>query len=414
MFLRLLISFIVAFFSFSVYSQNPITGFDEDGEFEEEIFNTANFNKSADSLLKAANNDVIVLGLKSQYRDYIDSAEVFVNNNKGKDLGKGLYLITKSVTNLGSQLKVIVDHPDYYSIDTLLNKGDIKNARIILELKPKFKITLRGRIYTANTPLENVNVEVTYKTDTFRLATRECFYDSEGYWNCLYHGMFKQDITIIDPNDSIKILLYKPGYRTVYSYIKLDEYSGQILNFKLSFDSYLPRIYRNNLSLKFTFPLLSESNWFVGFNYLYTLKLSTFNRLALGVEGAILMKDYQYSYQTFNGAEEAVVDTTYLIGFAGPTAVFWLTNPQFRKFSLYTGASYAYMFSNSTMNFQPFIGGRMFVDMNKAISFDVRYMSYDLDVVNYKFNEFGISERYIVTEEFSKELMISIGLHIGF
>ena len=412
MIVRIFIPIIFSFFSVLVYSQIPETGFANVVDSDVKTFNNIQFNQVADSILSAKDN-MLVLGLKSQYRDFIDSAEVKIDNYPCEYSANGLYLIGLPANNTGRNIKVRINHPDYYPLDTLLSQTAIKNSRVILELKPKYKITLRGRVYTANTPLENVNVDILYSSDTIKLKTLDCFYDAEDFWNCLYHGMFKQDIVLENTKDSIKIVLHKPGYTTQYYYIKLNEYNGQVINFRLNFDSYLPRVYRHNLSLKLTIPIISESNWFAGFSYLYTLKLNKFNRLALGAEGAIFVKDYKYSYETFTGAENAEADTSYLLGFAGPTAVFWITNPQLRKFSLYAGASYSYFFNNSSMNFQPFVGGRMFIDLNKAISFDIRYMNFDYDVLNYNFNPYGKLESYIKTESYEK-ILISIGLHIGF
>ena len=412
MIIRILISLIISFISVAVYCQVPETGFDDSTDSDKKTFKNSQFNQFADSLL-GTSKQILVLGIKSQYRDFVDSAMVFINNNHASYPGNGYYVVAFSGNSTSKNIKVKIDHPEYYILDTLISRSAIKDSRIVLELKPKFKITLRGRVYTANTPLENVDVDILFLEDTLRVKTRDCYYDAEDYWNCLYHGMFKQDISVENPHDSVKVILHKPGYITQHYYIKFDEYNGQILNFRLDFDNYLPKVYRHNLSLKFTFPIISESNWFAGFCYLYTLKLNKFNRLALGAEGAIFVKDYQYTYATFNGAENAEVDTSYLLGFAGPSAVFWITNPQLRKFSLYTGASYSYMFSNSSMIFQPFIGGRMFIDLNKAISFDVRYLKYDLDVLNYNFNPYGKLESYMKTENY-EDIMISIGLHIGF
>ena len=409
---RKFILLLITFFSVAVVAQNNI-GFEFTNNKDIRLFDEQNFDRIADSL-KAIQKNVFVIGLKSEYRDYIDSADIKIQS-KGlfKNYNKGIYILTD--TNLLTQENIhfSIIHPEYYKLDTIIKKSQIKDNRLVLELKPKYKITIRGRVYSANTPLEGVDVLVIHKKDSFKLRTRECFYDSEEYWNCLYHGMFKQNIISENPNDSVKIILKRAGYKSNSYTIKISDYSGQILAFRMDFDEFLPEAYRNTLALKFTFPLLSNSNWYAGFSYLYSLNFNKFNRIALGVEGSILMKNYRDEFATFDGANDAVLDTTYLIGFLGPSVVVWITNPILRKYSLYGGCSYAYMFTNSSFNLQPFLGGRFFIDLNKAVSFDVRYISYDMDVVNYEFNQYGNALKSIVNESF-EDLMISIGLQIGF
>lgn len=399
------------------YCQDTGTGFSSlsDSTIKTD-FDETRFNLLADSL-KGEKESYVVIGLKSEYRDYVDSAIISVSRQNNLvspiEIGSGIYILSINLVSQMQPINISVSHPDYYTFDTALiisNSSD----RFIFQLKPKYKISLRGRIYSGNIPLEDVDVQIIHKHDTFQLISRECFYDAEDYWNCLYHGMFKQDITTENPEDSIYIFITKKGYQESATAFKFNEYYGQVLPLRMQYSDYLPQLYRNNLALKFTFPVFSESNWFAGFSYLYTLKLQNFNRLALGAEGSILIKNHTEEFETFDGAETAVVDTSYLLAFSGPTCVLWVTNPQIRNYSLYLGSTYSYLFNTKVFGIQPFIGGRFYVDLNKAISFDVRYLNYDLDIVKYEFNPYGNATRRIEKMSFNNKIMISLGLHIGF
>ena len=398
------------------WGQDSETGFNnQPGTDSKGSFNKVLFYTIADSI-RSIHPSAFLLGARSSFREHVSDIDlkITVNGNPSSisRIDKGYFIIHD--LKIGSQVNISTTHREYYDSDTLITIKNMEDYTSIITLNPKFKITLRGRVYSGNIPVEDVDVKIIHGTDSFNLKTLSCYYDNEDYWNCLYHGMFKYDIATENTTDSIYIFLSKNGYKNTTYAVKFDEYSGDIIPLKIRYDGLLPKLYHNNIALKLTFPLISEKNWFAGFSYLYSLKLHKFNRLALGAEGSILIKNQVEEFPTLNGLDNAKADTSYLIGFAGPTAVVWITNPLIRNYSVYLGSTYAYMFNSETFSFQPFIGGRFFVDLNKAISFDLRYLSYELDVVKYTFNPYGAAIRTIERESLKNQIMISVGLHIGF
>ncbi|MCG8698707.1 MAG: hypothetical protein MI922_11700 [Bacteroidales bacterium] len=401
-----------------LYSQdNLTTGFGDNSDtIRRVLFDELHFYQFADSILKNKQNQ-LVFALRSPFGEFIDTKEIKVEvngkENNIKSHGENYFTVPIN-PGTNNSVKIEVNNVDYHLFKTQIEVSGKNDLVHHFVLKPKFKITLRGRVYAGNMPLEDVDVKVVHNNDTIFLKTRNCYYDTEDYWNCLYHGMYKCSITTEEVSDSIYVHLSKIGYQDATFAIKFDEYDGDILNMKIAYSKLLPSIYRNNVALKFTFPLISNDNWYAGFNYLYSLKLNTFERLALGLEGAILIKNHTEEYATFNGSDNARADTSYLLAFAGPSAVLWLTNPLIRNYSVYLGSSYVYLFNSGNMSFQPFLGGRFFVDLNKAISFDIRYLNYELDVVKYSFNPYGDALRTTETIKLQNQVLISLGLHIGF
>ena len=57
-------------------------------------------------------------------------------------------------------------------------------------------------------PLEGVDVEIRHGMEKYTMQTKGCYYDKDNYWNCLYDGMFKMELTTTDPGDSIFISFY--------------------------------------------------------------------------------------------------------------------------------------------------------------------------------------------------------------
>jgi hypothetical protein len=360
----------------------------------------------------------IIIGgyISSIYRESIDSVKVLI----GQD---GIWVDTvfsqdgffaSLSEQKGELIDLSVSHSDYHDLDTSFITEDGEINVIMLRMKPKYKILLRGRVYAGNIPLEGVDVKILYEDQEYTMATRGCFYDKENYWNCLFDGMFKQELTAENTSDSIRIFLRKDGLKPYDYGMIFKEYKGEIMQMKMKYESKLPFIPLNNINLKLGFPFLSaESDWFVSFSYYRLINNSSLKRLAWGIDGNMYITNVSVEHITFNGLEPAKADSSYPNAFLGPSVLFWFISPERRLFSSYAGTTLS--FDVKSWNFVPqfYLGSRVLLDLNKAISAEIRYCEFSREVTYYTFNPYGNASKYEVSEKFMK-LHATLGIQIVF
>ncbi len=354
--------------------------------------------------------------ISSIFHESVDSAKIiFRVDNKIIDsvyADNGLFNFI--LTEKGSLIDLTLIHPDFHQKDTSFLFPESEITILYLNMQPKYKILLRGRVFAGNMPLEGVNVEIKHSNKSYKLTTLGCYYDKEDYWNCLFDGMFKLNLTTENPNDSVYILLSKSGMKSYKIGMTINEYTGDILYMRMKYEPNLPVIPYNNLNFKISFPLLSlDNDWFVSLSYYRLINSSYLRRLAYGVEANMYVTTLSVTNNTFRGLDPSTVDSSYINVFAGPSVLFWFIPPEKRMLSSYAGCTFAYNFSNPALVFQPFIGTRFFLDMNKAVNIEIRYCKYNADVVHYTFNPYGSAFRYNVESTFDK-LNANIGIQIVF
>jgi hypothetical protein len=307
------------------------------------------------------------------------------------------------------------DHSITHTIPT-----DYRLKDLHVRLYPGYRILLKGRTRVGNMPLEDVNVTIKHGDKVYNQKTLGCFYDEEEYWNCLYLGMFKADITTQDPGDSIKLFFSKAGYEPVLKAMKFSEYSGDQIDVKLSYADRVPEFPQHNLNLKLSPPLKplhigSDYNgWFLGLSYYYHLSSATFwRRVAVGLEVSMTTSEYTDEFILLPGEETARKDSFYIDAFGGPSVKFWFIEPEKRKFGSYVGNTLAWSFINGSLVNQPFIGTRYFLDLSKSISLEVRYLSHQIEVTEYQGNMTGAAIQE-TKQALDEKIMINLGIQVIF
>ncbi len=335
-----------------------------------------------------------------------------VSDSKGR-----LFVLTKKKEAKTLHIKSV--ESDYHQVDTLISWQSVNNQPLILWLQPRFKIVLRGRTIVGTLPSEGIEVEIIHKEDTMSTFTQSCYTDDEDYWNCLYNGMFIQEVVFDNPSDTVTINLSKPGLNDKSLTFTCGEYDGTVLQIKMKYKTDLPKVYRHNLLLKVGLPV--NKCWMISLNYKQILNIGDFKRLGIGAETGMIMTQVEKEIPTFpnlnSGADSADIitttDTSYISSYISPDIFFWLTNPQNRKFATYIGLEIPYVLNQNKFYFHPYFGSRVYLDMNKALFAEIRYLSFDLDVVNYKFNPYGEATRNTINEPFHK-LYFNVGLMVSF
>ena len=74
---------------------------------------------------------------------------------------------------------------------------------------------------------------------------------------------------------------------------------------------------------------------------------------------------------------------------------------------------FSFKFNDAEFVYQPFAGVRFFLDMNKSISIDIRYLTYHFDAKRYSFNYLGNADSYDINKS-DERLIINLGLQICF
>jgi hypothetical protein len=350
------------------------------------------------------------------FHESVDSVKIVIRIDGGITdsliADNGLFCI--SIPAKGSLIDLSLSHPDYHEKDTTILFVGADTIVMFLFLEPKYKILLRGRVYAGNMPLEGVDVTIQHASNLYNLVTKGCFYDKERYWNCLFDGMFKLNLTTEDPTDSIYITLTRKGMRPYKTGMIFSEYTGEIMDLKMKYESILPNVSYNSVNFKLSLPVLSlDDDWFVSFSYYRLLNNNRLRRIAYGIEANTYITTVSVTHNTFRGLEPSRSDSSYIDAFVGPSVLFWFIAPEKRFFSTYGGCTFSYNINKPALVFQPFVGSRLFIDLNKAISLELRYCEYKTDIVHYSFNPYGRASRYTVEDTFDK-LNANLGIQIVF
>jgi hypothetical protein len=353
------------------------------------------FNEPVDS--------IVVIGELPDFKDSVYSDvngfyKICVPNEKSRRAQKMMLRFVKE---------------DYKPFDTTFYYS-YRDKDVYFEVKliPKYKILVKGRVLAGNMPVENVEVIISHNKKDYRVKTLDCYYDDENYWNCLYQGMFKHEIVTDDPNDSIYLYFSKPGFRSMQYKFRFADYTGELVKYKMIYADSIPELPDNSFNLKLAYPLSSESGWFLGLSYYRLIKTGNFKRLAPGIEISMVTLNQNIDYVTFSGLETSY-DTTYITGMAGPSLLLYLTKPYIRRFCAYLGSTFALSFRGAESVYQPFAGVRFFLDMNKSVSIDIRYLKYSYDAKRYRFNYLGNADSYFFNKS-DERLLINLGLQICF
>ena len=403
-------------FQFILFSQGKI-GFDEIPSGDVTLIN--------DSVIFSYINNLEIKSERSLYfqvasifNEVVDSAAIIVKadtwNFKTSTDSFGIFSIPLSDLSDKNSLEIKIFHKDYKDFDTtVVLKKIIPPSFQKIYIYPKYKILVRGRVVTGNFPVEDVDVEIKHNDEIYHTKTLGCFYDNEDYWNCLYNGMFKQDISTENPNDSLVFNFSKQGFRPLEYNLKVSDYDGDIIKFKMKFADSLPFVPKNDISLKIAIPMWWEPSWFIGLSYYRLIPVFGMKRLSVGAEGVMVVSKETVELNTLPGLNESEVDSTYISGFIGPSLMLWLTKSNIRNFSTYIGNTFGFSVSDGKFSPQPFIGTRFFLDLNKAISFEFRYLTYNQNIVEYSFNSFGNAYRE-ESDKKKEKFIFNVGIQIVF
>jgi len=384
-----------------------------------ETYGKGNKNVESHFVYSLINSDSLIINgtVTSIFHEQVDSACIFYSSKKNiwDSLlsTNGQFRLKINEKNNDGTVELKFKHPDYYLFDTVFSFSSASIINLSVQLVPKYKISLRGRVFSGSLPLEGVDVEISKKGETYKLQTLGCYTDEEDYWNCLYNGMFRQEIVLDNKSDSIHFKFEKEGLKPLLMGMTLEDYTGDIMEVKMKYASKIAFQPKNCLGIKIAFPFTTlKNNWFIDLFYYYTFEKKYFDRVSVGVEGNFLITSISKTYNTFPG-QEATFDTSYISTFIGPSALFWLRRPENRYFSTYAGLTGSIEINDGRIGLQPFIGTRIFADINKAISLEIRHVSYRLNVAEYSFNPYGNSIHNQSSEIFN-DLIIDIGLQIVF
>jgi len=372
-----------------------------------------NFNIKAQEKIRISGN------VSNIFHETIDSVLILLKEPTSQNIitscytnNDGNFTIDLDNFYFEKNLTLICYRNDYKYYETSIFI-DSKEFNISISLTPRYKILLKGRIYIHSTPLENVNVKIIHDTNVYNITTHGCYYDDENYWNCLYYGMFKTELITENPDDSIKIICNKIGYKPLYYSLKFSEYKGDIIKLKMKYSDSVPELGKNNIHLKFTNPFGNNSRWFLNFSFYRNLKIKDFNKLYLGGEISVNSKTMKVTIDNLPQYLNFIsYDTSYLNYFIGPSLLLFINKPERRYFSSYITLSMLYSSANNNFVVQPSAGTRIFLDMQKSITIEMRYLNYNIKVKNYIFNYYGDAIPYFKTIS-DKKLIFVIGLQIN-
>ena len=355
----------------------------------------------------------------SIFNEPVDSVKVIAGTQDYKDSVYGDFngfykiIMPNEQGRRGQKMTLRFTRDDYKTFDTTFYYS-FRDTDAYLEARliPKYKILVKGRVLAGNMPVENVEVVIIHNKKTYRVKTLDCYYDDESYWNCLYQGMFKHEVSTDDSNDTIYLYFSKPGFKPAQYKFRFADYTGELVKYKIRYADSIPGLRDNSFNLKLAYPLSSGSGWFLGGSYYRLIKIGEFRRVAPGIEVSMVTLNEDIEYVTFSGLETSY-DTTYITGMAGPSLLLYLTRPERRRFCTYLGSTFAWSFNNAEFIYQPFAGMRFFLDMNKSVSVDLRYLSYHFDAKGYTFNYLGNANSYFLNKS-DERLLINLGLQICF
>lgn len=380
----------------------------------------------ADSLKLAVGKDIWVGYTYTEYSEGIPEVDTgismlySVNNGDFKKLTsdkRGKFYIANTYQNTDS-LRIKVQDKNYFNFDTTISLT-VPSAYFAIPVIPRLKLEIRGKVFIGSLPAEGVEVTIIHQNDSTKLTTRGCFTDSEDYWNCLYLGMYRHSLAFENPNDTVELLFNKAGFITSKKALRITDFDGQLYETKMIYANELLKFPTHNVSLKYSPPLFNK--WQVTFDYTYMPKFKTFRRLGIGLEGAILVTNASSDVINFPGTDKladslkssGVFDTTYNTFLITPHLTLWLTKPEKRKFSLYTGVKFPYTIPPHKIFIHPFIGSRFYLDINKALLLECSYASYDINMVDLTYQANGGHLRSSHTKRING-IMVSIGLQVSF
>lgn len=419
--MKIRFTIIVQLFFIPVFCYSQVT--DNTGFAESIIQERIGFN---DSLLQTAidkfqkeSKKAIVGQVISFYYEYIDSVRITLSTTDNSSYyyadNTGFFSITDPLINPLNPLTISVEHRDYMPYDTTIHIIGMEIPVVKAKLKPKYKMLLRGRVYIRKSYLSNANVNIKFGEQQYNLRTLGCYYDEENFWNCLYDGMFRTELFMENPGDTIKLHISKKGFKPLTYATKASDYQGEILKFSMKYADTLTNLGLNSLGIRITYPFMQDWGWFIEANCYRTLSIGNFSRLAVGAEAIMVTKPQSFTIDsTLTGQDPSEIDTTYTDGFIGPSAMLWILKPERRAFSAYIGATLAYSLRRNELGIQPFLGTRYFLDLNKALTLEARYIPYKIEPIEYNFNPTGnaIIKSYGLKE--IHRFLINIGIHIYF
>jgi hypothetical protein len=423
--LRVVYFILVAFCAKNALSQTIESGNPENLKSSPTFLlpDSLNMASYSDSLKKALNCDLLTGKTISVFNEVANDVKFYcaINDSQQRIITPdsiGRFFIIPDST-FSSLIRISLAAANYHSFDTIIEWNNYLNSPLILKIEPRYKISIRGRAFAGSLPVEEAKVEIIHNCDTFRTQTLSCYIDNENYWNCLYLGMFKHSLVFDRPEDTVYIAVSKEGFRTSILSFRCDSYDGTVLPIKLRYSKLLPQLYQNNIHLKISPPFLK--NWMVSINYEHLLKIGNSKRVGFGLEGSMLISNITTNLSTFRNISDlpdtsyytAKFDSSYISTMLSPQVFFLVNNPQRRNFAVYSGMCFPYNFNEKKIQLQAFAGTSFYLDLNKALVIECRYISYGLDVAHYTFNAYGNATRYTLYESFNK-IIINLGLKISF
>jgi hypothetical protein len=143
------------------------------------------------------------------------------------------------------------------------------------------------------------------------------------------------------------------------------------------------------------------------------MHLGDFNRLGLGIDGAMLMSNINTSHATFSGMPEANAESLYSLGMIGPLVNIALFEPTNRFLNVHAGCIIPYLFPQERITVHPYLFGKVYMDLNKAFFLEIKYVDYTLNVADYVFNPYGNASEVFQTKEYQK-ILYSLGIMVSF
>ena len=223
--------------------------------------------------------------------------------------------------------------------------------------------------------------------------------------------MFKQAITFENPDDLLLISFEKDGFQDKTISMTMADYDGTVLSLRLRYAHDLVKFPKHNIAIKFGHTF--QKTWSVGINYIYQLQIGNFKRLGIGVDGAMLSNNITTQHSTFDNLSLAEAETYYPVGMVGPLINFSVTKPTNRLLNVYAGVVVPYMFPQERIAFHPYVAGKYYLDLNKAVFWEVKYIDYTINEAKYEFNPYGYAYQEELPQDYQK-LLFSLGLLVSF
>ncbi len=394
-----------------------VTGFsNEDSLRLKSLPETEAINSFLEQEASAAGSMPVGGIVSSIFREALDSVRIVATVNGAEKVTTqsdlGWFFIPGLKT--GSLVDLHISHSDYHAFDTSFIVAEESPQALVISLIPKYRLVIRGRVYAGNLPLAGANVQVGYRGDTLYTTTRDCYYDEDDYWNCLYHGMFRVELTAEEPEDSIYIRITREGMISLAYTIRVDDYQGEITKIQMKYNRALPEVSQNYSALKLSFPFVSMHNdWFVSLSYHRLFNTTSLRRFGAGIDVNSYITIFTVEHETLQGLGTATFDSSYISVFIGPSLMFWIIPPEKRYLSTYAGLALSWQFGKSVVIPQPYIGTRVFLDLNKSLSLELRYANYKDDIRYYTFNNYGNADSYVSSTTLEK-LSLNFGIQVVF